>query len=281
MQLSSSHALQVYEQVFWDVDRPLGETISDDAAPVPVTIPDGSCWFVRPFDRHPSATYLATLAEEIRTLAIPGLSLAGCRHLAGDAWVVLRTCTHLEVLDLFNTPLDDAGIEQLAALGELRSLNLAGTKITDGALATIARFPQLERLHLGWTAISDAGLAQLARAPRLQALDLRGTAITDRGLGALTACPQLTALGLQETAVGDAGLAQLAPLASRLQRLDLGYTRVTENSVARLLELAQLRCLVLRATTIPRQRDAELVARLPSLASSPPDPHTTRNGLIR
>lgn len=283
MDLSSNLALRVYEQIFWGIDKPLGYTLDEDesGARKPVSVPADIPWYASHPDPRMPAWFLKELVAEISAKGIPGLSLAGCQQLDDEAFAHLQAAPRLEILDLFNTRITDAGVAFLGKLTALGSLNLAGTAITDRAIEVIAGLPALETLHLGWTELSDASLARLASAPSLKTLDLRGTRITDAGLARLTGLKSLRALSLQETGAGDAGVAALAPLAPVLERLYLGYTRVTDACVNTLTTFTRLRTLSLRGTVISAEQEKRLAAALTGLGGVGTGPQGIQEGLIR
>lgn len=63
-----------------------------------------------------------------------------------------------------NAGLTDAGLANLAALGELRELHLRGPAITDKSFADLVKLKKLRTLNLTATQVSDAVAAQLKRA---------------------------------------------------------------------------------------------------------------------
>lgn len=100
------------------------------------------------------------------------------------------------------TNFGDAQLARLAPLApNLRWLDLAGTGITDAGLAQLAAMGNLARLHLERTAITDMGLAPLSRLPELEYLNLYATAITDAGLAGLQKLPRLKQVFLWQTHV--------------------------------------------------------------------------------
>jgi pimeloyl-ACP methyl ester carboxylesterase len=225
-------------------------------------------WVVRHPDAELTDTHVAALVCTLRSQAIPGLSLAGCQRLSGNALAHVGRLENLQILDLFRVPIADRDLAHLWGLRALATLDLSGTPITDAAGEFLAALTNLEELHLGWTEIGDPVLEALAGLPRLRWLDLSGTKVTATGLASLARTPCLEHVALRETAVGDASLAQLGALADRLRSLDISYTRVGPESVEHLLGLTKLRRLVLRATRIPASADARLLERLPELGAA-------------
>ena len=281
MQLTSRMALWCYEQVPHGIDRVLGSTALT-AGDGPVAIADGARWYVRHHDPEIAGPAAGQLVAETRMLGIPGLSFASCSRVDDDVVGQLTELDHLRTLDLFNTPVGDAGLASLARrLPAVTSLNLAGTQVTDAGMAHVAKLAALEILHLGWTEIGDRGLAALAALPALDTIILHGARVTDAGMAELARFPAVEAIDVQETGVGDPGVAALVPLAPRLRRLYLGYTAITDGCVESLRQLTRLRTLMLRATRVAPAHDAELARALPELGGVGTGPGGTQEGLIR
>jgi hypothetical protein len=80
------------------------------------------------------------------------------------------------------TPITDAGLEQLKGLSRLRKLRLDENRITDARLEQLKDLGQLEELSLCGNPITDAGLEQLRSLGRLQQLLLIETKCTDAGI---------------------------------------------------------------------------------------------------
>ena len=68
--------------------------------------------------------------------------------------------------------LDDAALECLEGLPQLRELYLSHTDVTDAGLEHLKGLRQLRELHVHSTGVTDAGLEQLKGLRRLQRLDL-------------------------------------------------------------------------------------------------------------
>ncbi len=282
MKFSSELALRVYRQVFLGIDKPLGYTIDEETGQSKaVDIPDGAAWYVQHADYQLPDSYVGTLAAEVKSKAVPGLSFASCHEITRQGIEQLKGLGHLEILDLFNTHADDGAMETVAGLSGLKSLNLAGTEITDKGVRLIAGLPQLERLHLGWTHVTDAGLMALASMKSLRTLVVRNTQITDAGLSHLAGMSGLETLDVQETGVGDQGVANVKALKASLKRLYLGYTAITDAALEDLKSFTPLKTLMLRATHLKRDHDVALKAALPQLGGVDTGPDGIQEGLIR
>ena len=90
----------------------------------------------------------------------------------------LQKLTDLRRIELYDTELDNSGLERLAALTELRVLHVGNSggdaDIDNDGLASVASLPRLEELRLLDVAVTDIGIARLAGLRRLQRLVLGG-----------------------------------------------------------------------------------------------------------
>jgi internalin A len=87
----------------------------------------------------------------------------------------------LEVLDLDETTVTDAGIENLGRLKKLRNLSIQDTAVSDAALVHVKGLRQLTSLNVGLTEISDVGLANLQGLTNLEHLLIHRTKIRMAG----------------------------------------------------------------------------------------------------
>jgi hypothetical protein len=107
-----------------------------------------------------------------------------CRKLRAH---VVMDVTSIEFLPESNTEntaapvadppskVDDATLEKVGALSQLRSLYLVGSNITDAGLAHLKGLEKLETLDLSNSAqVSDAGLEHLKEIRSLRKLIIRG-----------------------------------------------------------------------------------------------------------
>ncbi|MDP6795702.1 MAG: hypothetical protein QGG00_09955 [Verrucomicrobiota bacterium] len=105
--------------------------------------------------------------------------------------------------------LTDAGLADVAKLGNVVELNLRDTKITSDGLVHLKGLAKLTRLHLERTNVGDEGIANLARLNALEYLNLYGTKITDKSLDHLAGLKKLRQLYIWQTDVTDDGIAEL------------------------------------------------------------------------
>ncbi len=116
----------------------------------------------------------------------------------------------LEHLRLRDSPLTDAGAEQLAdGLPKLRILNLPQAELTAAGIRHFARNSNLTQLRLGGSHIDDAALAAMAELPELRSLHLIGPKLSDAALEALAASPKLTSFYLDDCPLSDAAWERL------------------------------------------------------------------------
>ena len=145
--------------------------------------------------------------------------------------------TQLRTLSIGGAPFNDACLEPLAKLTNLRTFGLYNTSITDQGVARLPLVPpRLESLILFGPTIGDTSVEKLAESAarqdtRLKRLALNGCHIGDAGLEKLAALNGLDALYLSGTYVTDDGLKHLHRL-SKLKLLDLTNTKVTAAGVA-------------------------------------------------
>jgi RND family efflux transporter MFP subunit len=125
---------------------------------------------------------------------------------------------------------DDAEIDRLASLTDLRELAFASAALTDGVLARLTKLTNLTRLSLDKSSITDSGLVSLVEMRRLTDLDLDSTAITNAGLKDLARLKSLSDL----TVVPEAQ--RSGRELRRLPTLTLNHTRTTEAGIDQLHE---------------------------------------------
>ena len=120
--------------------------------------------------------------------------------------------------------LTDAGLVDVAKLGNVVELNLRDTKITSAGLVHLKRLAKLTRLHLERTNVGDEGIANLTELTALEYLNLYGTKITDKSLDHLAGLKNLRQLYVWQTDVTDAGIAKFKkalPAVSVVKGIDL------------------------------------------------------------
>lgn len=136
-------------------------------------------------------------------------------------------------LSLNKTTMDDASLDVVSALTNLKRLRLDRTKISDDGLVYLSGLTSMEVLWLDKTQIQGPGLVYLTGMSRLQTLRLSDTQTNDAGAQHLSQLTELTCLELRRTQVSDAGLEYFSGL-SNLKVLDLQKTNVTDAGVTKL-----------------------------------------------
>ena len=124
----------------------------------------------------------------------------------------LKAFHDLEMLNLWDTGITDAGLEHLKDLSYLQSLSLNDKQITDAGLMKLTVLRRLQKLDLAGTKVTDAGLETLTGLDQLRRLVLCGTKVTDAGMEWLERLPKLRTLYLDRTQITDAGLAHFAKI---------------------------------------------------------------------
>jgi Leucine-rich repeat (LRR) protein len=113
----------------------------------------------------------------------------GGNKLTDTALQFLRQMPQIEYLDiggtqrtdsgLWSLSLNDAGVQAIASVAELRELRLNGTNITGRQLTALKGLGKLERLSLqGCQRLRDDTAAVLAEFKQLRAVDLKDSGVT-------------------------------------------------------------------------------------------------------
>ena len=88
-------------------------------------------------------------------------------------------------LDLGRTPIDAAGLADLATLPDLACLQLNSTAVDDAALIHLRGMRALAYLDLSHSSVSGPGLVHLIKLPKLTSLNLVQTKVADPALETL------------------------------------------------------------------------------------------------
>jgi hypothetical protein len=113
----------------------------------------------------------------------------GEKHITLTGWnrsdySALSAHPDVVVLQMANPDIDDATLEIVARLTNLRELDLTNTKVGDAGLAKLASLNRLRMLKLRGTSASDVAVdGVLAKLPELTMLDARQTQVTAEGAG--------------------------------------------------------------------------------------------------
>ncbi|HEY7314651.1 MAG TPA: hypothetical protein VH643_35205, partial [Gemmataceae bacterium] len=183
----------------------------------------------------------------------------------GDNWLSLQVKFYpqADILDLRNSFVTDAGLSELAKLGQLRVLHLSGTKITDAGLKTLATIGSLCKINLAKTQVTDAGLIQLMALPNLVKVKLSASAKGDNWLRLLVKiAPDTDEVDASRSRITLEGLQVLTGL-PKLYGLFLLNLPLTDEAVPVLSRLRQVGFLNLRGTKLTRRGVAALQKALP------------------
>ena len=203
-----------------------------------------------------------------------------------DATIAEVVARHpaLEVLDVEDTAVGDAGARAIARLTGLRATNLAATQLTDAGGAALGALTQLEIIDLGETRVGAATVAALrqlplhdvfldhtrvrgevaslaALAPRLQRFDISGTAHhpNDQELGWLATAPNLIELGVSGAKLHDPLALTLAALPA-LREVRMATTKITLATIRVLAARSDLEEIDLADTPVDDASAAALLA---------------------
>lgn len=104
----------------------------------------------------------------------------------------------LETLVLYETPITNAGLEQIAAtLGGLKILNISQTAINDAGLVHLSKLGYLEKLILSRGNFTDAAIPHILPLSNLTLISIEFTQISQAGKNQLRAAfPNATIIGL-------------------------------------------------------------------------------------
>ena len=114
---------------------------------------------------------------------------------------IVATCKKLKVLNIMNNnKIFDAGIKEVAKLGQLEELDASGllngpqlSEPIDSAIKELGKAKQLRKLDLSNTSVGDLSMAEFAKLPQLQALTV-GSRVTNAGVDELAGHPSLQKL---------------------------------------------------------------------------------------
>lgn len=123
------------------------------------------------------------------------------REFTNDTIPLLCNASHLSVLSLSQSQVDDDGLASLTSLTQLRSLRLIGTDVHGPGLWHLVSLPNLEQLELSDTKVSDSAIAAIRELKHLRWLGLFKTNITDTGLKELRTFTNLEGVRLYSNGI--------------------------------------------------------------------------------
>jgi internalin A len=204
-----------------------------------------------------------------RLRGLTRLRLSGTyERITGRLVALLVGRCPLRHLIAYDTNWTDAAARELAGFPELEVLDLSETHVSDAGLQGLGGLVRLRSLALELQAlVTDAGLRHLWGLRNLRCLSLAHTGVGPAPLDRLS-LGHLTHLDLRSTQVTDAGLAPLRQ-SRGLLHLDLSSTLVTPSSIDVLASCRKLRRLDLQGTAYDSLALATLRVRLPQCSISP------------
>lgn len=191
--------------------------------------------------RRGSLTFFRWSSAEPPKLAHLGLWGS---QVTNEIVALVEQLPDLEFVSLYETSVDDDGVQHLARLPKLRRLSIA----------PICRYektgfgpPQWSYPFMAERAdrprVTGRGLQAFASAATLEALELLDSRLTSDDLAVLKSWPKLSALGLPNKI--DAATVLHLQTCKRLNQLTLSYREVTADELERLAEWPGLRKLTL------------------------------------
>ncbi|MDY3554886.1 hypothetical protein R5W24_004017 [Gemmata sp. JC717] len=125
-------------------------------------------------------------------LCVPALAPGGCKKKEQEspdapalaalapygAQAKLSDQGRVVELKLEGQRVDNAALDHVKGLAQLKTLSLYGSSVTDDGLAKLRESPALEALGLGRTGVTRRGLAHLERLPALRWLWVNETKVT-------------------------------------------------------------------------------------------------------
>lgn len=194
-------------------------------------------------------------AQFVESRELKELSIVRCR-VEGEILGTISRLHSLRVLQLPGFPLDDAGLELIAALRELEVLDVSNDRSQTGAqqvtvqgMVSLAKLRNLRELDVSSHAIGDPGLVPLSTLPLLKGLSIRFAGVSKAGLRELQRCVQLEALALGGRSITAGALAELETLRP-LHSLSLDSVKIDEVGLAQLRSLKGLKELSLTDTDL-------------------------------
>lgn len=165
-------------------------------------------------DKKISLAQLSRICEHkpLETLILDG----GIEALGPDAAFShlnkIVNLKHLCHLRIRNCKVDDAGIQLLLKLTELRILNFPQANFSDAAMKYLAEMPKLELLRFSSKLVTDAGIELLSKSKSLRALHLIRINVTDLVVPAISAIKSLETFYVDGSKMTDAGYSKLIKL---------------------------------------------------------------------
>ncbi len=180
-----------------------------------------------------------------------------------EAYLGLGELKHLTSLRMTGAQVGPVFCKEVGKLPALRLLELGETPVQDADLAEIGKVTTLETLDLFLTPITDAGTQHLTPLVHLQYLNLYQTKVGNDCFDDLSQLVMLRDLDLSQTPLTGEGIEKLAAL-THLERLMLGGTQMNNEAFYRLPALPALKTLDVGSTKVTHEIEPTL-PRFPAL----------------
>ena len=142
----------------------------------------------------------------------------------------------IEYLFMNGSTFSDFGLRSLKRMNFLFCLDLTRTSITNAGVRDLGDVKSLSHLYLEETNVTDEGIRHLAKVPTLETLNVRNTKVTPGGFLSPGGFPSLSELMLDGAVVTDESLLDLVHLPS-LRTVSVSDTDVTEGGVERFWDM--------------------------------------------
>lgn len=176
------------------------------------------------------------------------LGLWGAK-IDNELLALTKTMPDLEAISLYETSVDDEGIQALANLPKLRVLAVLPVERYEkqGFGPTQWSYPFIPR-RAGRPRITGKALQALASVKTIESLDLQDAQLQSNDLGLLASWPKLSSLGLPNE-IDDETVSALQSC-RKLSQLTLGNREIAASEIRRLAAWKSLRKLVLTCATL-------------------------------
>jgi Leucine-rich repeat (LRR) protein len=161
---------------------------------------------------------------------------------------------------------NDADMEQLAGLKQMRKLEAGSPDVTGTGLAPLAALPNLEELDMSFGGATDEGMktvTKLKQIKRLSVLNARN--ITDAGLKTIATMSNLRDLDVgQNSTITDTGIIHLTKMKD-LEKLAVTNTSFSERALEYVVKMPNLRSLKMYGTHVPAEALSKLLPTMPKI----------------
>ena len=152
---------------------------------------------------------------------------------------LVKKLKHIEAVSITISDINDAELECLAHLANLKWVHLTSSNVTDNGLKQIAKHTKLEELRLGGN-LTDAGISSLAPLQELRKLAIYSRGFSGSGWKDMPLFPKLEVF--ETIPLNDEGLKGLAKNTSlkKLVLIDADLTNAGMKSIGKLVNLEEL-----------------------------------------